>query len=83
MPVPEFSVTLEFASIAFVIPAAGTLRDSVPVVPPPDNPLPLAVVIPVIVPVPVPGNVCPEAKVRMPLLLIFSPVSLGVAVPSP
>ena len=32
-----FNVILEFASIAFVVPAEGTSRDSVPVVPPPDN----------------------------------------------
>ncbi len=35
------------------------------------------------VPGPVPGNVCPTAKVKMPLLLIFSPVSAGALVPEP
>src|SRR5579862_6974113 len=38
----------------------------------------------VTVPVPVaPGNVCPLAKVIIPFLAIFSPVSLGAAVPEP
>jgi hypothetical protein len=35
------------------------------------------------VPAPVPGNVCPVAKVMSPLLLIFKPVSAGLAVPEP
>src|ERR1700722_10273804 len=52
-----------------------------PVVPPPVNPVPA--VTPVIVPLPVPGNVCPVANVRMPLLLILNPVSVGAVVPEP
>ena len=35
------------------------------------------------VPGPVPGNVCPTANVNRPLLLIFSPVSVGTAAPVP
>ena len=54
-----------------------------PLVPPPVSPLPLAVVTPVIVPGPVPGNVCPVAKVKTPLLLTLSPVSAGVVAPNP
>jgi len=34
-------------------------------------------------PAPAPGNVCPAAKVKMPLLLSFSPVSAGVVAPNP
>jgi len=57
------------------------LRLSVPLVPPPVKPLPLAVVTPVIVPVP--ENICPVAKVKRPLLLSFKPVSAGALVPEP
>src|SRR5260370_28068021 len=35
------------------------------------------------VPGPVPGNVCPFANEMIPLLLIFRPVSAGMAVPEP
>ncbi len=73
-----FRVTLESASIAFVMPAAGTLRDSVPVVPPPDSPLPLAVVTPVIVPAP--GNVCPVMNVTLPKLEILKVLPLTARV---
>src|SRR5215471_13668190 len=55
------------------------LSDNDPVVPPPVNPLPPAVVTPEIVPAP--GNVCPVAKVIRPLLAIERPVSAGVPVP--
>ncbi len=34
-------------------------------------------------PLPLPGKVCPGAKVMRPLLLIESPVSLGLATPVP
>ena len=53
--------------MALVMPAEGSLSESVPEVPPPESPLPLAVVMPVIVPAP--GKVCPEMKVTWPVLL--------------
>src|SRR5215831_13361041 len=73
-----FSVILEFCSMAFVTPAAFTLRFSVPVVPPPCNPLVLEVVIPVIVPVP--GNFWPLMNVTVPVLLILKAVPLTAKV---
>ena len=56
---------------------------SVPVfvIGPPVSPSPVATLV--TVPSPVPGKVYPVAKVKMPLLLSFNPVSLGVLVPSP
>lgn len=61
----EFILIFEFASIVFVMPAEGTLRVNVPFVPPPESPLPVAVVMPMIVPAP--GNVCPETNVTLPV----------------
>src|SRR4030088_1631111 len=84
VPVPPFAHThvVPFhCNICLVAHVLSRLRPSVPLVPPPVSPLPLAVVTPVMVPAP--GNVCPVAKVKSPLLLSFNPVSVGVAVPEP
>jgi hypothetical protein len=55
----------------FVIAPLGTLRLTLPLLPPPLNPAPA--VTPVMVPVP--GKVCPDAKLIWPLLAMFNPVS--------
>ena len=56
-------------------------RVTLPPDPPPVRSVPAET--PVMVPLPVPGNVCPEANVKMPVLLIFNPVSAGLLVPEP
>ena len=78
-PVPGVRVRDECNSMAFVTPAVAMLRVPVPVIGPPVRPGPL----PTLLTVPEPGKVWPTAKVKIPLLLIFKPVSAGEAVPWP
>ena len=75
-----FKIILELCSIALVMPAEGTFKLSVPVVPPPDNPLPVEVVMPVIVPVP--GKIWPETNVTLPVWSILKVVPLMTRVES-
>src|SRR5580700_2229661 len=55
-------------------------RASVPLVPPPVRPLPVAVVMPVMVPVP--GKVCPVTKLTLPVWSILNVVPLTASVES-
>src|SRR5580700_444948 len=55
-------------------------RESVPLVPPPVRPLPVAVVMPVMVPVP--GKVCPVTKLTLPVWSILNVVPLMATVES-
>src|ERR1035438_8111036 len=71
-PEPATTVTEEFASIAFVTPAAGILIVPLLVIGPPVRPAP----VPTLVTVAVPGKVCPDAKVRIPFPATDSPVCL-------
>jgi hypothetical protein len=63
-----------------VIPAEGTFKLSVPIVPPPESPLLVAVVTPVMVPAP--GKVCPEINVTLPVWSILKAVPLIASVES-
>jgi hypothetical protein len=78
-PDPATTFTDEFASMAFVTPAAGMLIVPLEVIGPPVNPAPVATLVTVPLP-PAPGKVCPEANVKRPLLAMENPVSPG-AVP--
>src|SRR5208282_2761412 len=73
-PVPACTVTEEFASMLFVTPALGMLIVPLVVIGPPVRPAPVPTLV--TVPLPTPGKVCPEAKVRIPVLATDSPVSL-------
>jgi hypothetical protein len=59
IPVPEFSVILEFASMALVTPALAMLKVPLVVIGPPVRPAPLPTLV--TVPVPVPRVAQPHA----------------------
>src|SRR5271155_1280656 len=71
-PDPATTLMEESASMLLLTPRAGMLMVPVLVIGPPVRPAPVLT----LVTVPATGNVCPDAKVRIPFLAIDSPVSL-------
>jgi len=76
----SFPLKLLFPASCGIL-VVSRLRVTLPLVPPPVRSVPAVTLV--MVPFPVPGNFCPVANVRMPVLLIFNPVSAGWVEPEP